>query len=210
MEKKGRKRAAVTSQDSVFNIERRHTRMFTSSSSTRSSPQDWNLISGWPTGHDADWRNSVDGFHWNVSHVFSSWTVTLVPRRAGSDVARGWGLQELVCWPTRGAHLLWQPVPSLQRKRTAVSHSTAFVYDPWSSRWHQQWAAEGKFPYRTNKYCVSGDCILTVCDSELFRFKDRVKKKTKHEQLLLWNIFLITSAALYFCFLNESTREGSH
>lgn len=153
--------------------------MFTSSSSTRSSPQDQNLISGWPTGHDAVWRNSVDGFHWNVSHVFSSWTVTLVPRRAGSDVARGWGLLELVCWPTRGAHLLWQPAPSLQRKRAAVSHSTAFVYDPRSSGWRQQWVAEGKFPYRTNKYCVSGDSIVIVCDSELFRFKDRVKKKKK-------------------------------
>lgn len=184
--------------------------MFTSSSSTRSSPQDQNLISGWPTGHDAVWRNSVDGFHWNVSREFSSWIVTLVPRRAGSDVARGWGLRELVCWPTRGAHLLWQPVPSLQRKRTAVSHSTAFVYDPWSSRWHQQWAAEGKFSLIAPTNIVLVVTVLWLSVTVSFSALKIGLKKKKHEQLLLWNIFLITSAALYFCFLNKSTREGSH
>lgn len=48
----GRKKAPVTSQDSVFYFGRRRCRMSTSSSSTRSSPRDQHLIGGWTTGQD--------------------------------------------------------------------------------------------------------------------------------------------------------------
>lgn len=87
---------AVIEQDSVLYFERG--KMSTSSSSPWSSPQDRNLISGRTRGSGDVWRNSVDGFHWNVGHVFSTYRVTPVPRRAGSDMTRGLGgLLEQVC-----------------------------------------------------------------------------------------------------------------
>lgn len=67
---KGGKDVAVTNQDSDF--ERKHAKMSTSFSSPQSSPQDRNLISGLTTGHGDVWKNSVNGFHWNVGHAFSS------------------------------------------------------------------------------------------------------------------------------------------
>lgn len=56
----------------------------------------------------------MDGFHWDVGHVFSS---SCVLRREPRLVAPGAGR----LLPTRGTHLPRHPVPALQRRKRAAS-----------------------------------------------------------------------------------------
>lgn len=97
------KTAAVSSQDSVFYFGRRHARMFTSSSSACSSPQDQNLISGWTAGHDAEEQCGWLPLEC-CTRVFLLNIHTCAPQGRDPRLGR----LEQVRWPTRGAHLLWQ------------------------------------------------------------------------------------------------------